>query len=89
MKTRLLEMRLQHGITIKQAAEIAGCAPRTYRLYELDQHAIKMRPLIRLALYYHTSTDYLVFLTDSKTPHWDNVSETACFASANEPQRKY
>ena len=79
MKTRLLEMCLQYGITIKQAAQIAGCAPRTYRLYELDQHAIKMRPLIRLALYYHTSTDYLVFLTD-------NVSETACFASANGTQ---
>ena len=44
-------------------------ARQTYSLYETGRRDIPTDVLIRLARFYHTSTDYLLGLTDRPEPY--------------------
>ncbi|WP_308754490.1 helix-turn-helix transcriptional regulator [uncultured Anaerotruncus sp.] len=64
----LKEIRLERGLTLRQAAAVIHVSPGTYSRYE-RRGGIRVHHIEMLADYYGTSTDYLLDLTDRKEPH--------------------
>ena len=66
---RLKELREDSDITQSEIAEYLHIRQNTYSQYENGQRQIPIGLLIELARYYGTSTDYILGLTDVKTPY--------------------
>lgn len=69
MFQRIRNMREDSDLTQKQVAQLLNVTQSTYSRYEKGELDIPVVSLIKLARYYRTSIDYLVNLTDSKTPY--------------------
>ena len=54
-------------------AKTIGSSQQTYSRYELHTTEIPLKKLIFLAEFYHTSTDYLLGITEQRDPYPDNV----------------
>ena len=67
--TRLKEIRNEFQKTQKQLAEHLHIKQNTYSQYENGQRQLPIDILIQLAEYYHTSTDYLLGLTEVEIPY--------------------
>lgn len=61
---RIRDLREDHDLTQKQLAKILNCSQQVYSNYELGQRDIPTDILIRLAQFYHVSTDYILGLAD-------------------------
>lgn len=57
---RIRDMREDADKTQQQIAELLNMQRSVYRRYELGEREIPVWALIRLADYYHVSTDYLL-----------------------------
>ena len=68
-KDILRELRTSRHLTQKQLAEYLHIRQNTYSQYENGQRQLPIDILIRLALYFHTSTDYILELTDEYRPY--------------------
>ena len=68
MKLRIKDLREDNDLTQKEVSKILHCSQQVYSNYELGQRDIPTAVLICLAKHYHTSTDYILGLTDSKNP---------------------
>jgi len=66
---RLRDMREDHDLSQNKLAEYLGIAQTQYSRYERGVRAIPVDLLIRLAVLYKTSTDYLLGLTDNHKPY--------------------
>lgn len=66
---RLKDLREDSDITQKAIAEYLHIKQNTYSQYENGQRQIPLDMLIALAKYYKTSTDYILELTNIKTPY--------------------
>lgn len=66
MYRRIRELREDHDLLQKDIAAILNCSQVAYSRYELGQRDIPTDVLITLAKYYHTTTDYILELTDKK-----------------------
>ena len=66
---RIKELREDNDKTQKEIAEYLHIGQNTYSQYENGQRQIPIGCLIALAIYYKTSTDYLLGLTDEKKPY--------------------
>lgn len=66
---RLKELREDNDILQKELADYLSIKSNTYSQYENGQRQIPLNALIKLAEYYNTSTDYLLGLTDTRTPY--------------------
>ena len=66
---RLRDLREDNDKTQKEIAEYLGMKQPQYYRYEPGLRDIPSDILIALAKYYHTSTDYILELTDNKTPY--------------------
>ncbi|MBQ7278893.1 MAG: helix-turn-helix transcriptional regulator [Clostridia bacterium] len=64
MYRRIRELREDHDLTQKKVAELLHCSQQVYSNYELGQRDIPTEVLIRLALLYQVSTDYILGLKD-------------------------
>ena len=64
MYGRIRELREDHDLTQKKVAELLHCSQQVYSNYELGQRDIPTEVLIRLALLYQVSTDYILGLKD-------------------------
>ena len=65
-----LRIGLPHiGQTQKDLAKYLQCSQVSYSHYELGKRDIPTDVLIKLAAFYHTSTDYLLGLTDVRKPY--------------------
>jgi len=53
----------------KEIAAILGIDQRVYSTYETGKREIPVHHLISLAHFYHTSTDYLLGLTNRTEPY--------------------
>ena len=62
-------MREDMDLTQSELASFLHIKQNTYSQYENGQRQIPLEQLIALAKYYKTSTDYLLGLTDIKTPY--------------------
>ena len=61
-------MREDRDLTQQYIADYLHCDQSQYSKYERGEREIPLNLLIKLAQFYKTSTDYLVGLTDDKTP---------------------
>ncbi|MBQ2954329.1 MAG: helix-turn-helix transcriptional regulator [Clostridia bacterium] len=66
---RLRDIREDNDLTQKALADYLHIRQNTYSQYENVQRQLPVDVLIRLAAFYHTSTDYLLGLTDEPTPY--------------------
>lgn len=63
---KIRELREDHELTQKQVAEYLKIRQNTYSQYETGQRQLPLEYLIALAKLYHTSTDYILGITDQK-----------------------
>ena len=63
------ELRITNEYSQKFVRNYIHIARQTYSLYETGRRDIPTDVLIRLARFYHTSTDYLLGLTDRPEPY--------------------
>lgn len=66
---RLRDIREDHDITQKALASHLNIRQNTYSQYENGQRQLPIDILVQLALYFHTSTDYILGLTDTPAPY--------------------
>ena len=64
MYPRIRDLRQDHDLTQKQIAEAIGMSQTGYSKYETGDNDIPTAILIKLALFYGTSIDYLLGITD-------------------------
>ena len=57
---RLRDLREDHDLTQKEIAAVLGIDQRVYSTYETGKREISVHHLIKLADYYHVTTDYLL-----------------------------
>ncbi len=69
MYPRIRELREDNDLKQKQIAEYLNCTQVAYSRYELGLRDIPTPVLIKLSTFYHTSTDYLLGLTDESRPY--------------------
>lgn len=75
---RLKNLREDNDLTQKQLAARLQCSQRIYSDYERGKVGIPTEVLVRLALVYDTSIDYLLDLTDEKTPYTRKKPKDDC-----------
>ena len=64
MKTRIKSLREDHDLTQKQLSQLLNISQVAYSYYEIDKRSIPLELLSKLADYYNTSVDYLLYRTD-------------------------
>ncbi len=69
MYQRMRDLRNDAELNQTQMAEILNVAQTTYSDYERARINIPPETLKRLALYFDTSVNYLLGLTDERTPY--------------------
>ena len=66
---RLRDLREDKDLLQKDIASYLNMSQTGYSKYEVGTNDIPTSVLIKLAIYYNTSIDYLVELTDEKKPY--------------------
>ena len=69
MLQKLKNLREDRDISQKRMAEMLHIAQTTYSDYELGKINIPLDTLKKLAIFFDTSTDYLLDLTDDPRPY--------------------
>ena len=69
MSQRLKELREHNNLTQRDMEKILNIPFQQYQRYEKEINKIGLKYLIALAKYYNTSTDYILGITDEKTPY--------------------
>ena len=66
---RVYDLREDSDLTQKEIAEYLGIHPNVYRRYEKGVREFPLELIVKLADYYHVSTDYLLGRTDRPEPY--------------------
>ena len=66
---RLEDLRIDADKTQEEIATVLDCKREVYRRYEKSIHEIPVWAVIKLAQYYNTSTDYILEMTNIRTPY--------------------
>ena len=69
MYRRIRDLREDRDLLQKDLSKILNCTQVCYSNYEMGKRDLPTEVLIQLARFYHTSTDYLLGLTDISTPY--------------------
>ena len=69
MRLRIRDMREDNDLTQKQIAACLKCDQSLYSKYENGKRDIPLHIIVKLALFYNTSVDYLVGLTNEIKPY--------------------
>lgn len=69
MKTRIRNLREDNDLTQKQLSMVLEISQVAYSYYELNKRNIPLELLSRLADFYNTSVDYLMYRTDEMSPY--------------------
>ena len=70
---RIRNLREDKDLSQNEIAKILNCSQTTYSRYETGDLNIPVDSLIKLAMYFNTSIDYLTGLTDEKKPYKRSV----------------
>ena len=73
---RLKEIREDNDLYQKDIAELIHIDQSNYSKYELEKINIPIDTLKKLADFYHTSTDYILYRTDERKPYKDSIVST-------------
>lgn len=66
---RIRNLRQDNDLSQKQVADMLHVSQNTYAQYETGVLNYPVDVLLKLALFYHTSVDYLLERTDDPTPY--------------------
>lgn len=66
---RVRNLRIDKDLTQKEIAQLLGIKQNTYSQYEIGVLRYPAEVLIKLAIFYNTSIDYLVGITDIPDPY--------------------
>lgn len=66
---RIKELREDNDLKQRELADFLNCKQNTYQQYESEKRQIPIEALKKLAIYYNTSVDYLLELTDEPKPY--------------------
>ena len=66
MYRRIRDLREDNDLTQRQIAEILGMSQTGYSKYETGENDTPTHILIKLADFYHTTTDYILGRTDKR-----------------------
>lgn len=69
MFVRIRNLREDNDKTQREVAEYLFCDQSLYSKYERGVRDVPVGIIIKLAIFYNTSTDYILGLTDEKTPY--------------------
>ena len=69
MKTRIRNLREDKDLTQKSLSEFLNISQVAYSYYELNKRSIPVELLSKLADFYDTSVDYLIYRTDEIKPY--------------------
>ena len=69
MKTRIKNLREDNDLTQKQLSKFLNISQVAYSYYELNKRTISLELLSKLADFYNTSIDYLLYRTDEILPY--------------------
>lgn len=69
MKNRLKDLREDADITQTQIASLLNISQVAYSYYEIGKRSIPLELLCKLADYYDTSIDYILYRTNISTPY--------------------
>lgn len=72
MKTRIKNLREDHDLTQRELSKMLSISQVAYSYYELNKRAIPLELLSKLADFYNTSVDYLLYRTDEIVPYPQN-----------------
>ena len=65
---RLRDLREDADLNQTQVAKFLGMSQTDYSKYETEENDIPTQVLIKLAKFYHTSTDYILGVSDRREP---------------------
>ncbi len=66
---RLKDLREDKDLCQKDVAQVLGISQTNYSKYELNKINIPIETLIKLSLFFDTSIDYILGLTNEKKPY--------------------
>jgi transcriptional regulator with XRE-family HTH domain len=66
---RLRELRNENELFQKHVADYLDCSQQTYSRYETGELEPSITILAKLSVFYDTSIDYILCLTDERKPH--------------------
>lgn len=69
MYKRIRELREDKDLTQKQIGQILNMSQTGYNQYEIGKNDIPTNILIKLAVFYNVSVDYILGLTDISKPY--------------------
>jgi transcriptional regulator with XRE-family HTH domain len=74
-KLRLRDLRLDNDLFQKHVADFLTCTQQTYSRYETGELEPSLSVLAKLSVFYDTSVDYIMGLTDEHKPYTRIVTE--------------
>lgn len=72
---RLKEIRENKDLTKTEVAKILNMSQTGYSKYEVETNDIPTEVLKKLARFYNTSIDYLLYMTDNRNPYEKSLAE--------------
>lgn len=69
MKTRIKDLREDKDLTQKEVSQYLNISQVGYSYYEINKRNIPLEILYKLADFYNTSTDYLLYRTNEIRPY--------------------
>ena len=69
MRTRIRNLREDNDLTQNELSKYLNISQVAYSYYELGKRTIPLELLSKLADYYNTSIDYLLYRTDTINPY--------------------
>ena len=72
MYPRIRDLREDHDLTQTKLPKLIGMSQTGYSKYETGENDVPTSILIKLALLYNTSIDYILGLTNEKKPYRSN-----------------
>ena len=70
---RIKDLREDRDLTQKDISKILNISQVAYSYYELNRRSIPLEILSKLADFYNTSIDYLVYRTDEIKPYYKKI----------------
>lgn len=69
MQTRIKDLREDRDLTQKELSQYLNISQVAYSYYEINKRSVPLEILCKLADFYNTSTDYLLYRTDELKPY--------------------
>ncbi len=69
MKTRIKDLREDKDLTQKEVSQYLNISQVAYSYYEINKRSMPLEILSKLADFYNTSTDYILYRTNEIKPY--------------------